>query len=40
MPGPTGGYEASGLGKDLGREALLDPTVGQSVLIDIQGEAA
>ena len=37
---PTGGYKASGLGKDLGREAYHANRRSKSVLIDIQGEAA
>ena len=34
-----GGYKASGLGKDLGREPIGQPPP-KSVLIDIEGEAA
>lgn len=37
---PTGGYKASGLSKDLGREAYHANRRSKSVLIDIQGEAA
>ena len=37
---PTGGYKASGLGKDLGREAYHANRRSKSVLIDIRGEAA
>ena len=37
---PTGGYKASGVGKDLGREAYQADRRSTSVLIDIQGEVA
>jgi aldehyde dehydrogenase (NAD+) len=37
---PTGGYKASGLGKDLGREAYQADRRSTSVLIEIQGEVA
>ena len=37
---PTGGYKASGLGKDLGREAFHANRRSKSVLIDIRGEGA
>ena len=37
---PTGGYKASGLGKDLGREAYHANRRSKSVLIDIAREAA
>ena len=37
---PTGGYKASGLGKDLGREAYHANRRSKSVLIGIRGEDA
>jgi aldehyde dehydrogenase (NAD+) len=37
---PNGGYKASGVGKDLGREAYQADRRSTSVLIDIQGEVA